>query len=44
MVSLQRLSSYPDDLESELQSPEIRQWQREEFEESLRELIAQERW
>jgi ribonuclease D len=42
MVSLQRLSSNPDDLESELQSPEIRQWQREEFEESLRRLLAQE--
>ena len=42
MASLQRLASFPDDLESELDAPEIRQWQREEFEESLRELVSQE--
>ena len=41
MASLQRLASFPDDLESELDAPEIRRWQREEFEESLRELVAQ---
>lgn len=42
MASLQRIASFPDDLESELQAPEIRQWQREEFEESLRDLVTQE--
>lgn len=42
MVSLQRLASSPDELESELQAPEIRRWQREEFEDSLRQLLAQE--
>ena len=43
MVSLQRLASFPDDLETELQAPEIRGWQREEFEDSLRVLVAEER-
>ena len=42
MVSLQRLASFPDDLETELQAPEIRGWQREEFEESIRKLVTQE--
>ena len=42
MVSLQRLASFPSDLETELQAPEIRRWQREEFEDSLRRLVAQE--
>ena len=41
MVSLQRLASFPDDLETELQAPEIRGWQREEFEDSLRVLVAE---
>ena len=41
MVSLQRLASFPDDLETELQAPEIRGWQREEFEGSLRVLVAE---
>ena len=44
MVSLQRLASFPDDLETELEAPEIRQWQRDEFEESLRQLVTQQRW
>ncbi len=42
MVSLQRLASFPNDLETELQAPEIRRWQREEFEDSLRSLLAQQ--
>ncbi len=42
MVSLQRLASFPNDLETELEAPEIRQWQREEFEDSLRSLLAQQ--
>ena len=42
MASLQRLATFPNDLEAELQAPEIRRWQREEFEESLRSLLAQE--
>ena len=42
MASMQRLASFPDDLETELEAPEIRRWQREEFEESLRRLVAQE--
>ena len=42
MASLQRLASFPDDLETELEAPGIRQWQREEFEESLRRLVDQE--
>ncbi len=42
MASLQRLASFPDDLETELQAPEIRGWQREEFEESIRKLVTQE--
>ena len=42
MASLQRLASFPNDLETELQAPEIRRWQREEFEDSLRGLLAQE--
>ncbi len=44
MVSLQRIASFPHDLESELQAPEIRNWQRERFETSLRELISRQRW
>ena len=42
MASLQRIASFPHDLETELEAPEIRRWQREEFEESLRRLIVQE--
>ena len=41
MASLQRIASFPEDLETELEAPEIRRWQRGEFEESLRELVAQ---
>ncbi len=44
MASLQRIASAPDDLESELEAPAIRRWQRKEFEESLRELVTQELW
>ena len=44
MASLQRLASYPDDLQTELDAPEVRQWQRDEFEDSLRQMVAQERW
>ena len=44
MLSMQRLATFPGDLETELESPEIRQWQRDEFEDSLRQLVAQERW
>jgi hypothetical protein len=42
MVSLQRIASFPDDLEAAIQAPEIRGWQREEFEDSLREVVAQQ--
>lgn len=42
MASLQRMATSPDGLESELDSPEIRRWQRQEFESSLRRLVAQE--
>ena len=41
MASMKRLASFPDDLEAEIQSPEIRQWQRAEFEGSLRRLLRQ---
>ena len=41
MASLQRIASFPEDLETELEAPEIRRWQRGEFEESLRELVTQ---
>ncbi|MCY4528921.1 MAG: HRDC domain-containing protein [Chloroflexi bacterium] len=40
MASLQRIASFPDELEIELQAPEIRRWQRDEFEESLRALVT----
>ena len=36
MASLERLGKSPDTLSSELQSPEVRQWQCEQFETSLR--------
>ena len=42
MASMQRLASFPGDLETELEAPEIRRWQREEFEDSLRRLVDQE--
>ena len=42
MASLQRIATSPGDLESELQSQEIRQWQRDEFEDSIRNLVTQE--
>ena len=42
MVSMQRLATFPGDLETELEAPEIRQWQRDEFQDSLRQLVAQE--
>ena len=44
MASLQRIATFPDDLKTELEAPEIRRWQREEFGESLGRLVAQERW
>jgi ribonuclease D len=44
MASLQRIAFFPGDLETEIQASEIRQWQRDEFEDSLRQLVAQERW
>lgn len=40
MKSLKRLACSRDDLETELQAPEIRRWQRVEFEDSLRRLLA----
>ena len=36
MASLQRIARAPDNLDAELQEPEVRKWQRREFEESLR--------
>ena len=42
MASLQRIATLPDDLDSELEASEIRRWQREEFENSLRQLVARE--
>lgn len=36
MRSMQRIARAPDNLENELQEPEVRNWQRREFEESLR--------
>ena len=42
MVSMQRLATFPGDWETELEAPEIRQWQRDEFQDSLRQLVAQE--
>ena len=36
MRSLQRIARAPDNLDAELQEPEVRMWQRREFEESLR--------
>lgn len=39
MVSLQRLSRFPEDLETELQAPEVRRWQQAEFEDSLKEVL-----
>ena len=41
MASLKRIASFPDDLEAQIQSPEVRQWQRVEFEGSLRRLLLQ---
>lgn len=41
MASLKRLASFPDDLETEIQSSDVRQWQRVEFEGSLRRLLRQ---
>ena len=39
MASLKRIASFPDNLETQIQSPEVRQWQRTEFEGSLRRLL-----
>ena len=40
MSSLQRLSRFPDSLEAELDAPEVKRWQRAEFEDSLRQALA----
>ncbi len=40
MVSLQRLSRFPNTLEAELEASEIRRWQRAEFEESLKQVLG----
>jgi ribonuclease D len=40
MVSLQRLSRFPNTLEAELESPEVRRWQRAEFAESLKQVLS----
>lgn len=39
MANMKRIASFPDDLEAQIQSPEVRQWQRTEFEGSLRRLL-----
>ena len=39
MKSLQRIAREPDSLESELKCPEVRTWQREQFQESLRKAL-----
>ena len=41
MASLKRIASFPDDLEAQIQSRDVRQWQRVEFEGSLRRLLLQ---
>ena len=40
MRSLQRIAREPDKLESEMQDPEVRRWQRKEFSKSLRRALA----
>ena len=40
MRSLQRIAREPDKLESEMQDPEVRRWQRKEFGKSLRRALA----
>ena len=40
MRSLQRIARAPDKLESEMQDPEVRRWQRKEFGKSLRRALA----
>ena len=39
MKSLQRIAQSPDNLNAELQGPEVRNWQREEFGDSLRKTL-----
>ncbi|MCE2457472.1 MAG: hypothetical protein J4G14_06615 [Dehalococcoidia bacterium] len=40
MRSLQRIARAPDKLESEMQDPDVRRWQRKEFGKSLRRALA----
>ncbi len=40
MRSIQRIAREPDKLESEMQDPEVRRWQRKEFGKSLRRALA----
>ena len=40
MKSLQRIARSPDKVESEMQDPEVRRWQRKEFGKSLRRALA----
>lgn len=40
MKSLQRIARSPDKVESEMQGPEVRRWQRKEFGKSLRRAVA----
>ena len=40
MRSLQRIAREPDKLESEMQDPDVRRWQRKEFGKSLRRALA----
>ena len=39
-VSLERLARRPRDLHSELDSPEVRSWQKREFSSALRRVLA----
>lgn len=39
-VSLNRLSKYPDDLDPELERPDVRSWQKREFSASLKRILA----
>ena len=40
MKSLQRIARHPDKLESELQDPDVRHWQRKELGKSLRGVVG----
>ena len=43
-ASLTRLARRPEDLDTELAAPEVRQWQRREFEAELRRLLRRPEW